>query len=153
MASSHVPLVLDAIVAAATAANPAAVVYDGYGITDEAAGNYLMIGIDDPTTEADATSATSQIDWAYAGTTTSNEAGLVTCAALSWNGDSSQKAARDAAFSMISNLHTATRATPALGIATLLWVRLGSSITLIQNQTDNDALCIVVFTVAFRAQF
>lgn len=151
MAVSVVPALIDALFDAATAALPDVLVLDGMGATEEP-GDYLMVGVDDPDSDADAFSADSQQQWASANHTTRDESGVVTCAALSWNGDGDQKAARDSAYASVEALAAACRTTPDLGIPTMAWTSFGSDTRLTQGQFDSGATALVVFQIAFRAR-
>jgi hypothetical protein len=144
MAVSVVPALIDALVAATGG-------YDGLAVTDEP-GDFLMIGVDDPDTEGGAFSGESRQSWANANSTARDESGSITCAAYSWNGDGDQKTARDAAYVLVEALASVCRATPALGLSTLLWVDFGSDANLQQFQGEWGASALVVFTVAFRAR-
>ena len=152
MAVSVVPALIDALIAAASTAGVANVL-DGVSLSgDAAAGDYLMIGVDDPDSEGDAFTGSSRQRWANSNGRQRDEEGEITCAAYSWNGDGDQKAARDAAFVMVEALASACRATPDLGVANLLWTDFGSDTNLSQNQGDWGASALVVFTIAFRAR-
>ena len=151
MAVSVIPALIDALVDEATTALPDVLVIDGMGATDTP-GDYLMIGVDDPDTDGDAFSADSQQGWAHANHTTRDEQGTVTCAALSWNGDGDQKAARDSAYATVEALATICRTTPDLGISTVAWTSFGTDTRLSQGQFDSGATALVVFSIAFRAR-
>lgn len=151
MAVSVVPALIDALVDAAETALPDALVLDGLGVTDDP-GDYLMIGVDDPDADGGAFSASGRQQWANANHTTRDESGEVTCAAYSWNGNGNQKAARDAAFTMVEALASACRTNPSLDVSTLLWTDFGSDTNLSQFQGEWGAAALVVFTVAFRAR-
>ena len=152
MAVSVVPALIDALIAAATSAGVENVL-DGVSLSGDAqAGDYLMIGVDDPDSEGDAFTGSSRQSWANANHTTRDESGEITCAAYSWNGDCDQKAARDAAFAMVETLASACRTDPSLGLSSLLWTDFGSDLNLSQNQGESGASALVVFTVAFRAR-
>jgi hypothetical protein len=150
MAVSVVPALVDALVAAAVAAVPAAKVYDGFGVSDDP-GDFLMIGVDDPDGARPAQSASTQQEWAYIGATDRWETGDVTCAALSWNGDGNQKAARDAAYETAEALASALRANPSLGLSNVEWTGYGTRSDLTQTQDDSGALALLVFQVNFKA--
>lgn len=152
MAVSVIPALIDAIVAGASAALAGTVVVsDGFYVGSDP-GNFLMIGVDDPDSDGPTSSGSSQQDWANANYTARDESGDITCAALSWNGDGSQKAARDSAFATAETVATLVRANPSLGIANLLWTSYGTSTQLTQDQDDDGAKALIVFTVHFRAR-
>lgn len=144
MAVSVVPALIDALVAATGG-------FDGLAVTDEP-GDYLMVGVDDPDTDDGAFAGESRQQWASANHTTRDESGSITCAAYSWNGDGDQKSARDGAYALVEALAAVCRATPDLGVDSLLWTDFGSDTNLQQFQGDWGASALVVFTVAFRAR-
>lgn len=151
MSTSAIPAVIDALFAASTAALTDVTVSDGFGVSGEP-GDYLMVGVDDPDSRRRTPSADSAQDWAEIGHRGRSEQGEVTCSAASWNGDSDQKVARDAAFAIVAAVENLCRADPTLGVATLLWTSVGTSIELQQEQGDYGARSVVIFRVAFRAR-
>jgi len=151
MAVSVVPALIDALVAAATAALPNVLVLDGMGATDDP-GDYLMVGVDDPDTDGDAFSGDSQQKWAHATGSTRDELGQITCAAFSWNGNGDQKAARDSAYASVEALAAACRDSVDLGVDSIAWVDFGTDARLSQIQSDSGAAALVVFQIAFRAR-
>lgn len=151
MATSVIPALIDALVAAAKAALSNLLVNDGYGVTEDP-GNYLMIGVDDPDRPDAALSASSQQDWAHANYTARDEEGDITCAALSWTGDTDQKVSRDAVFATTAAVENMLRANPSLGLANLLWTSYGSATQLNQWQDAEGSMALVVFQVHFRAR-
>lgn len=160
MATSVVPALIDALVTQATAALPDRLVVDGYGVTSDTNQNVLMVGVDDPDSGQSANSQTGEQTMATMGTPRSrDEEGDVTCAALSWNGNTDQKAARDAAYATVAAVETILRADPTLGVGQpgRVVCQLGGH-TLSQNQyadTDTQAGgcdALVIFTVHFKAR-
>ena len=101
VAGSAILRLIDALVTTLTAAVSPATVYDGFGVSEDP-GDFLMIGVEDPDLEGAASSADVSQEWANANYTARNESGDVTCAALSWNGDANQKAARDAVYALLA---------------------------------------------------
>ena len=150
MATSAVPALIDAMVAAFDTALASVQVYDGYGQSDDA-GDYLMVGVEDPDLEDYAFSADVKQDWANANGSARSEEGDIVCAALSWNGDGNQKAARDAAYATQSAVETVLRNNPSLGVATVLWTSFGTSAQLTQLQGQHGAAALLVFRISFRA--
>lgn len=151
MATSAVPFVIDALVAAATTALPNLGVYDGFGLSDTP-GDFLMVGVEDPDNADTAESANAQQSWAHVGGTARDEEGDVTCCALSWNGDGDQNAARTAAYATLAALEDLLRADKTLGVATVLWTSFGTSQQLHQAQDTSGAVAWVVFQIHFRAR-
>lgn len=149
---SVVPLVIDALIAGAQdALGEACLVVDGFGLTDDP-GNFLMIGVEDPDTEDFATSATSVQEWAHAVADERDETGDVSCAALAWNGDGDQKAARDAAYDIVTGFGTWIRENYTLGLANVYNAEFGSNQALTQIQNTDGAVALVSFKVAFKAR-
>jgi hypothetical protein len=152
MATSVVPALIDALVAAATTALPDVLVFDGIGVTDDP-GDFLMVGVEDPDIEGAAFSADTKQDWAAVGTgAPRDEQGDITCVALSWNGDGDPKAARDDAYAIAAALEDLLRDTPALGVPGLLWTSFGTSSQLSQAQGPDGASALLVFRINFRAR-
>ncbi len=153
MATSAVPALIDALVANARAALPTTTgVYDGAGITAEPGNDYLMVGVDDVDGNGVSFSADSSQQWANANYTARDEEGAVVCAAVSWNGDGDQKAARDAVYATVATIETMLRANPSQGVGAVLWTSFGGRVQLSQDQNEQGASAIVVFRVNFRAR-
>ena len=157
MATSIVPALTDAVFTRATALLTSVSVYDGFGVSDSA-GDFLMVGVDNPDPNSAGASATSnqeQIGMGPSGTVY-RETGTLTCAAYSFNGDAIQKSARDVVFgirdAIDSEIRTnrVTGATPSvLGVAGVINAHL-SSLSLEQDVWQTaDAL--LVFTINFDA--
>lgn len=145
------PALIDALVTQATAAITAATVYDGLGVSDDP-GDYLMIGVDDPDGPDWAKSASGTRDWETVGLQNDiTEIGDISCAALSWNGDGDQKAARDAVYATAEALAAICRATPTMGLDRLLWVLYGGNWDLMQVQNEYGALARLEFQLHFQA--
>lgn len=156
MATSAVPLLIDALVAQATAALTGKVVSDGLNVSDDY-GDFLMVGIEDPDTTGLEFSAETSEDWATvgAGTTSRDEEGEIVCAAWSWtgvHGSAGQKAARDAAYGTLAALAGVLRANPSLGVPQVLWTSFGSSTRLSQIQGAGGSGALLVFRIKFRAR-
>lgn len=152
MASPDVlPALIDALVLQATAAITTATVYDGVGVSDDP-GDYLMIGVDDPDGPDWARSASGTRDWETVGLQNDiTEIGDIACAALSWNGDGDQKAARDAVYAIGEALAGICRTTPTMGLDRLLWVLYGGNWDLLQVQNEYGALARLEFQLHFQA--
>ena len=151
MATSVVPALIDAVVAAARTNLPDTNVFDGFGNTSDP-GDFLMIGVEDPDTDDAAFSADTKQSWANANHTTRDESGELTCAALSWNGNGDQKAARDAVYAITAAVETFLRDNPPLNVAGVLWTGFGSSSQLSQAQGDGGAVAQLIFRIDFRAR-
>lgn len=152
MATSAIPDVITALVAAAKAALSTVTVYDGFGVSEDP-GDFLMVGVDDPDRPDAAFAGSSRQGWATTGAQGArDEEGDITCAALSWNGNGDQQSARTAAFATCAAVETLLRTNPTLGVSSLLWTSYGTDTQLSQSQDNNGALALVVFRVAFRAR-
>lgn len=154
---SVVPALIDALVAQATAAvgltGAEATVYDGVGNAD-IAGDYLMIGVDDPDGPDWARSASVTRDFETVGGGAYNdidEEGDIACVALSWNGSTDQKSVRDAVYAIAEALAGVCRTNPTLGIDRLLWALYGGRSDLLQVQNENGVLARLEFQIHFRA--
>lgn len=156
MATSVVPLLIDALVEQATEALPDALVFDGYGVTDDPGPDILMIGVDDGQSSSAATSSNSSQSQATAGTPRSrNQTGSINCWALSWNGNATPKEARDAVYVLQAAVENILRTDPQLGVAPpngqILVIQLGDE-SLQQDQTDAGAEALLAFSIAFEAR-
>lgn len=156
MATSAIPDVIDALFTLCQTNLTGVTVYDGYGSSSDP-GDFLMIGVEDPNSANPANSADSRQQWANATGTARDEQGLVTCAAVSWNGDADQKAARTAAFATVAAVENLIRTDYTLGgLSSLLWCEIGGStgtgMVLTQATNASGALAQVVFRVHYRAR-
>lgn len=156
MGTSVVPQLIDALVSGLTTALATSNVrvIDGYGTGDDAS-DFLMVGIDDPTSSEPAGAATAgQTPGPMATTRPRDQEGAVWCAAYSWNGDADQKAARDAAYSYVAAVENLLRSNPNLGIAAggYFVAQMGSDERLMQNQNPNGAEAGVIFNITFTAR-
>jgi hypothetical protein len=154
MAVSVVPALLSAVYAQASTALPSALVLYGYGVTDDANPDLLMVGVDDPDSQSSAASSDAGQDMATLSTQRSrDETGTVTCAALSWSGDSDQEATVTAAYTTFEAVATFLRADPTLGIGApgRVVCEVGDH-RLSTLQYDNGCEALVVFTVKFKAR-
>lgn len=148
---SVVPALIDALIAAATSAITTATVYDGVGNSD-ASGDYLMIGVDDPSGPSWARSATAERDFETVGTDFDvDQEGDIACVALSWNGSKDPKSARDAAYAIAEGLAGVCRNNPTLGLSRLLWCLYGKREDLLQINNENGVLARLEFQIHFRA--
>jgi len=156
MGTSQVPALIDALVSRATTAlaSTSCLVIDGYGVDTDPA-DFLMIGIEEPTIPtAGFAGSSDQTTGPFGTTRPRDENGSVWCAAYSWNGDSIQKTARDAAYSYMAAVETLLRADPNLGIAAggNFVAQMGDTQRLTQNQDSNGADALLIFNVSFFAR-
>lgn len=125
--------------------------YDGFGVSGDP-GNFLMVGVDDPDRDDAAVSADSTVTWASVGDFDRDEDGEIVCAALAWNGNANQKAARDDVYAVLLALDELIKLDLTLGIGNLLWVTPTVRSELTQTQDEAGALALVVFRIRFRAR-
>jgi hypothetical protein len=154
MAISVIPALIDALYEQATNALPDVLVKDGFGVTDDP-GDVLMIGVDDPDSPSNASSASAEQAWPHTGIDLDrDETGYITCAATSWNGDgeAGQKAARDAVFAIADAVAALCRANPSLGVDGLLWTSYGTQADLQQGQDSNGAIALLTFRIDYQAR-
>jgi hypothetical protein len=155
MATSVVPALIDALLAQARVNLPAILVFDGaYAATDEP-GDYLMVGVDDPESTGPTAADTAQ-EVANMGTPRDrDESGSVQCAALSWNGEWDQKAARDAVYATFAQVEDLLRADPSLGLQAggYLVAGIGRTTKLSQGPFSENGLgALLTFSIDFRAR-
>lgn len=154
MSTSATPKAIDALFTNATAALSGTLVIDGYGVTDSANPNILMIGVDNPDNgQAANSSQATQSPGPMATLRPRDQSGSVTCAALSWSGGTNQKTVRDAAYTTLAAVENMLRTDPTQGVGLP-----GYSIfqvtdeALYQNQYEDGVDALVVFTVTYTAR-
>lgn len=150
MAASVVPALIDALVTAATAALPSAVVLDGIGLTDTP-GDYLMVGVSDPESGESEAASVSQEQMAFGSGRPRREDGVIHVAARSVNGDGNQKVARDAAYALQEALAAVLRPSDGLGVTGVLRLGNGSSMRLLQDQNEYGSVATLLYDIAFEA--
>jgi hypothetical protein len=151
--TSVVPSTIDALVAQVVPYLPTGVrVFDGFGITEDAGVNVLMIGVDDADATNQAMSAEAFQKWANTGNLRREEDGFITCAAVCWDGDAVMKAARDGAYAIVSAVEQLCRTNPTLGIAGMITTSFGGRAILSQNQAEQGSIAVVIFRVNFVAR-
>lgn len=150
MPASVVPALIDALVTNIAAAGIRT--FDGFGVSEDPGLNYVLVGVDDPDSDSMGFAADATQTWANANYTSRDETGEVICAAVAWNGESDQKAARDAAYANLDTIAAMLKANPSQGVAQLLWTSFGSRVQLSQDQNEKGANAIVVFRIHYRAR-
>ena len=153
MATSVVPALIDALVTQITAALPNVRVYDGFGVSDDP-GDYLMVGVEDPESNNGEAARADEEQATFGTTRPRQESGVIHMAALSWNGNGDQKAARDAAYATaaaVANTLRPNAAPDVLGVTGLLGVGYGASTALEQAQDEFGAKAALRFDIAFKA--
>lgn len=156
MSTTAIGRVIDALVTAATtalAANTAVYVSDGVPVTSDPR-DFLMIGVDDPTTSNPTSGSAEQVKATMGTPRTRDETGRVICAAYSSNGNGpeGQKPARDAALTYMAALETALRTDPTLGLGQPGYtdIEVGGATSLAQGQDENGADALLIFTVNYK---
>lgn len=153
MPASALPDVIDALITNMVAALPASTsVFDGFGVTGDPGDTYVLVGVDNPDANTIGFAAESQQEWANANYTARDESGEVVCAAVAWNGEGDQKAARDAAYGVLDAVAAMLKADPSLGVPELLWTSFGTRVQLSQDQNEKGANAIAVFRIHYRAR-
>jgi hypothetical protein len=117
--SSRVPQLIDALLAALTAAAglDGVKVVDGPLVSNTSASEFVFVGYDgDPEGEFQTAQTTQQ--WAGLGARAKNEDITITGAVLVQRGDIDVKAVRDRVFAIFAEVEAAVRADPALGLGT-----------------------------------
>jgi hypothetical protein len=151
VATSVVPALIDAILAAATTALPAALTFDGWGVTEDP-GDYLMVGVSDPDEPDESEAATvTQDQLSFGATRPRMEQGVIHMAARSVNGDVDQKLARDGAYAIHEALATALRTTNDLGVTGVMQLSNGANLRLLQAQFEYGAQATLLYEIAFKA--
>lgn len=127
-------------------------VLDHTGITDDP-GDYLMVGIDDPDSDSPS-SGEFQQEWTSVPGRHRSEDGTVTCAAMTWNGDSNLRVARADAKAMLAAIENNLRTDPNLGAAVpgLMWTSFGTRGKPTQILGETGAVVIVSFDIAYKAR-
>lgn len=153
MATSVIPALLSALYIALSAAlDPDVKTFYGQGVSGHA-GDFLMIGVEDPDAEGFTDAAESEGTWAGLGNHARDQKGNIWCSAWSWNGDSDQQSATEAAYATVAAVDTYLRANPTLGgVISTGWAIHGSSERLSMAQTDSGAQARVTFQIYFQAR-
>lgn len=153
MIISVIPDVIDALVVlASTALGTDALVLDGFGVIEETAPAYVMVGIPDPLAEAGSASASVEQSWASVGARSRDEEGVIALTIYAINGDADQKSARDLIFDIARRIAEAVTADLTLGGAPgLLWSAFRVT-DLEQSQTQHGAEALLNAQLAFRSR-
>lgn len=158
MGTSRVPDLIDALVDKLPPLLPPGVsVFDGFGVTADP-GDFIMVGVEDPTATGAGFSATSsQTVGPFSTQRKRDETGTVTLVAYSSNGDASnagQKVARTNAYAYMGVVEQLLRTNPNLDIAAggEFVAQMGDSQQLSENQSANGADAVLIFNVAFFAR-
>jgi hypothetical protein len=155
VAETRLHEVIDALVTAATAAlDPELVlVSDGYPVTSsDGAMTVLAIGVDDPADEARADSGEATQEFANAAGRARNEAGTVRCAISTGDGDGVAKTARDAAFAVLAAVAAIVGGSSTPLDLPNVWKAGVTDVRLYQDQTEDGAAALLMFTVTYAAR-
>jgi hypothetical protein len=149
MATSRVPAVLDALLAACRAASDltGVAIVDGPPLTDLTNPDQVFIGWQP---SADDVAAADAQDFAQLGAQRRDEQIDIRCYAESRSGDTVIKTVRDRAYALVGAVENLLRADATLA-GTVLWTHLVAG-DLRQPQTDAGALAGVEFAVHARAR-
>lgn len=150
MPASVVPALIDALVTNFAAAG--ITTFDGFGVSEAPGLTYVLVGVDDPDSDSMGFAADAHQQWANANHTTRDETGEIICASVAWNGESDQKAARDAAYATLDTIAALLKANPSQGVPQLLWTSFGTRVQLSQDQNEKGANAIAVFRIQYRAR-
>lgn len=156
MATTAVFDLISRLVDICTTALPNVTVLDGQG-NELPAGDFLMIGVGDPTDNSPAFSAEGSQSWAGLGARAANEEGSVTCCATVQSGDSgnaAQRAVRDRLRDLLATIEANFKADPNLGglVPGLMWVRFGSRTNLTQISGTDGVAVVFYFEISYQAR-
>lgn len=149
--ASSVPAVIDALVAALSAALGPENVNDGQGASATDGTQYVFVGVDDPDSDDYQNAASSSQGWAWLGHQRIDEEITVHCVAVGWNGNADQKAARDSVYAVMKVVADAIVNDPSLG-GSALWTLGVVSHDLRQMQDDKGAIAHLHFDVTCKAR-
>ncbi len=149
---SILPELIDELVARCKTALPDVHVSDGAEQANNLdMGDYLWIGLDDPSSISPRDAAVSTQEWKAATYTLRREEGSITCAATTWRGDPETKLARDAAFAIASTVQGFLRERNSLSTPGLLWTSYTNQH--LSQSAGNDGVNVILrFDIEFRAQ-
>lgn len=143
--TSHVGLLIDQLIAAMNATNPAFTVFDGPAATDQAWTDAVFFGFDGDWQGAYQSALLDQT-WAYLGNSSQFEQLHLDCAAIAWSGSLDPKGCRDRAITILAAVDTVLRTDPTVGMG-------GSEITSLQVGTmfqepfADGHSCRILFTI------
>lgn len=156
--SSHVPALIDYLVATFTAAptlgqaNPAVTVFDGPNVTELDPLLKLYVGLTDPDNiayEVAAAFTQSRSDLGYA---TRDERSEIYCCAEAWSGDDSISNIRRAVAGIVAAVEALVRGDQTQFGGNAQFADPGVSAgQLLQNSTSTGAIARVPFSITFRS--
>lgn len=141
---------LDALVAACTAAVPPDVrVFDGPA-TDYTLDAYLCIGVDDPDAVRPANAVSSEQTWPNASGRSRDETGEIECMAFAASGGQ-MKDARVQVERILAAVQTVLRTDVTVGVPGVRWMSFRRQ-DLRQASPDTGPECLCVFTIYYEAR-
>jgi hypothetical protein len=145
------PSLITNIVAAfkASAALTGVSIYDGPILDGSYPQQWIAVGHDGseegPTQAAQATNTYDQL-----GAKKMFEDGSINCVLAAWDGNDSPASKRTAAYNLLSAVDTAIRSDPSFG-GVVLYSGLGLH-TMTYSQDDLGIVCLITFTINYRAR-
>lgn len=148
---SAIPAVIDKLVDLLSTLLPDVLVIDGMPVTDASVPKALCIGMRgiDPTGPEEAASSSQQ--WAILGHATRDETLTVHMVAAGWDGAGNQKAARDAAFSIVDAVAVLIQTDPTLA-GVVICVTNVNDLNLSQCQYADGAVAYIPLDLTCRAR-
>lgn len=160
VATSSIPAALTALVTAATAAFPTALVFDGpmLVVDEEAWPDRVTIGWDGDT-EANTTAVEGDQDFnALNRGVTRDENYKIVCSVTHIDGNNDTTEARNAAFALLASFEKLLRGVPPNGSGdvtlggAVLWAHVAGGIAVDYVATENGTACHITFHVTCRAR-
>lgn len=149
---SVVPDLIDALISAYRERRADVLVVDGSDPVGDDADLVLYVGMADPrSTAADNAAGSLTQEWPNATAQTRRETGTITCAAMAFDGSEVMKAARDAVFSIFSDVQLMMWADPRLGVAGVVKTSVGN-VSLDQAMTTRGAFATLLFSIDFESR-
>lgn len=142
--SSAIPAAVDAVVSALRSAGIET--YDGPGDSQTGAGQYVLVGCEDPEADGAQAAVDGTSQWIGLGAKRREEEFTVHCVAVAWNGDSDMKAARDSAAAVVDAAYTAIQSDPSLG-GLLLYAPGVTGLGFRQGQASAGAVVYAPFDI------
>ena len=150
------PALRAALVTTLTTALAPIEVHYGYGYGDAPAGKSLMIGAVDPFSQGDDTTDEATQRWTSTGLNAlRDEDGVIRCVAMAWTGNVGEagvKQAYEDAHTVTAAVEASLRSDPTLGGLTgLAWAEFGFD-SATREFDDNGPVCLVQFSIHYRAR-
>lgn len=153
MTSAAFPTVIAAVFTTATATLPGVRVVRGRDISNDPS-DKIMVGVSDASSDGlswEDAGSYEQAMHTFAGKR--QEIGRVNCVAVTWNGDSDQAAALNAACTMIAALEASVATSPSLGVSSFdFLVAEVESGTVRELPSDEGASAALSFVITYKAR-